>query len=253
MYRIAVRKGFFNLAGNDMIGDLDPFFCVDTGDDITVAKLEADCGGAAPEVRCTCCTTCCRDSSFGSSCQTNSTRACDSYGRHLENFFKHPIRCRCNESTQVISCDYADASCQTCNENSTVCGVSYDFGYTFGSSILPDFNTAIGGDFPEHARSDLGLWHASFQYQMGRTDHIYFQYDNFNQHCDVLVNGQICKGCEIVVCRDGYYGLGIDCTNVVAGDAGVLDSCNPKEGGVFDVFVWMETDSWNGCPFVTEP
>ena len=53
------------LNGNNLAGSLDPTFC---NTDVGFFEFVADCRGAAPEITCSCCTSCC--STQGSNCTT---------------------------------------------------------------------------------------------------------------------------------------------------------------------------------------
>jgi len=46
---------------NDLTGDLDPIFCARNLNSHPIVSFLADCGGANPEVICTCCSSCCSD------------------------------------------------------------------------------------------------------------------------------------------------------------------------------------------------
>jgi Leucine-rich repeat (LRR) protein len=61
------------LFANSLTGSLDDVFCQQPTV-VLLSKVDADCGGADPQVECTCCTTCC-DSSSGN-CTTNKEAVC---------------------------------------------------------------------------------------------------------------------------------------------------------------------------------
>ena len=74
-----------------------------------------------------------------------------------------------------------------------------------------------------------------------------------DRNCKVGVNDQVCNKYIVNSCRNGKIGFKMDCENVLTIDEGPVfdDSCFPETGGVLDVFAWVDTFSWTGCPFRT--
>ena len=93
----------------------------------------------------------------------------------------------------------------------------------------------------------------SFQYTAGISDSI-ISWESFaDRSCRVFVNDTKCNVCSsLSECADGFFGVTIDCRNVLNIQDGPTNyqSCAPEEGGVLDVFGWMDKMSWVGCPLV---
>ena len=80
---------------------------------------------------------------------------------------------------------------------------------------------------------------------------------NVDRECSVSINGQECDRCSFEFCPGQLGGLlswTLDCRNVQPN--GILyNGCNPFDyeevGGQLDVWKWVTTETWTGCPFVT--
>ena len=76
----------------------------------------------------------------------------------------------------------------------------------------------------------------------------------------IALNGHECTHMSYAVCQDGYWGYAVDCSNVVlvnddnnetVDDPLTYDPCIfYLNGGVLDVFGWMDWDLYSGCPFL---
>ena len=210
-------------------GDLDSIFCNQTHG---VHELQADCGGDAPEVTCSCCTKCCTDGAWF--CPVDKQQVCINYAVDWEvKKFQEAANCTCVTDNSSISCSLGD--CVTCNEDSSVCGMTTAF------DIMLDTN----------ARFQTAK--VSFQYSHGRPNStVSWEYEK-DQSCKVFVNGSECNLCNLLIsCEDGFVGYNIDCGNFLNIDDGPTSylSCFPEEGGVLDVFGWIDTASWTGCPLL---
>lgn len=194
--------------------------------------------------------------------------------------------CQCTTRDRIQAICTANPSCPTCNEAETVCGSSIQYGWTLlGTSSGLTFNgngSIMGGaqddsvttdssyqTYLNSTSQDLGVWKNIFQYHKGRSDTISWEYDAFQHTCKVGINGTPCAACLDVACPDGYSGIHIDCRNAILtssqydgmnnddeplyDESGIYNSCSPpkKHSGVLDVFAWMESYSWHGCPFAT--
>ena len=127
--------------------------------------------------------------------------------------------------------------CRTCKEDQDICGTLTSFDY-----VLDD-----AGFFQR--------WKSSFRYtQGGRPTNSVVSWEYFaDESCRILINGIPCNGCTTsAACQDGFRGLDIDCGNVLLLEDGPTRyvSCFPETGGVLDIFEWMDTDSWVGCPLI---
>ena len=194
----------------------------------------ADCGGPAPEVECSCCTSCCSDGQ--TSCPISSIQLCENHAQDLERHreLEEEVQCDCSDDYWSVLCNYVN--CPTCNEDGTICGTT-SFGYKFD---------------PEDPESRI--WTSSFEYHTGRPKAtISWENNVIDDRCKVSVDGQECEFCGIRVCTDGYSGFIIECQNVLIADDGPLhyNSCDPQTGGVLDVFEWVDSASFMECPFRT--
>ena len=86
---------------------------------------------------------------------------------------------------------------------------------------------------------------------------ISWEFHVIERWCRHTVNGQECPHRTVIVCDDGYLGFFLDCENVLTttsrddGGPVLYSSCHPQTGGVLDVFAWVDSDSFLGCPFRT--
>ena len=218
------------MSNTSITGTLDIGFCnpITNTTNNNIVLIHADCGGPLPEIECSCCTTCCDDDS--GECTWDIPRLCQNVeDRYIE--LLGDVDCACDEESAKLTCNFLD-DCPTCNEDGTVCGRSTDFGYDF----IDDYFTIITN---------------SFTYDKGRNDTVTWLGNDVELICEVEVNGELCNSCSFSYCPDGFNGLFMDCSNIVEGNSGVYDSCGIYVGGVFDVFEWMESYSFVGCPFST--
>ena len=141
--------------------------------------------------------------------------------------------CTCTDDSSSLSCDVGD--CLTCNEDSTVCGVMTKF----------DFHLDGAGFFDS--------WRSSFQYTKGMPNRT-VSWEYFTDgDCNAYVDGFACNACYSQGgCADGFRAIRIDCSNVLDSESlpSEYSSCSPQTGGVLDVFGWMDTESWTGCPLI---
>jgi hypothetical protein len=225
--------GSLKLAFNNLTGSLDLGFCNQTA---VFAKVEADCGGATPEVECSCCTACC-DSPSGN-CTVNQEAVCfvesswyvDPNGK--EYYEGAGTVCECggsenNIDTRTIwSC--SDPQCQSCNLNGTVC------------SINEQYRSSVGDGGSRNFQS-------TFQYVAGRNETIKIEWKD--QKCEVSVNGEVCNDCYRALCEDGFIGVHVRCDNVEG--AGSLDLCSGakiNDEGPLVVFSFQDPALVQGCP-----
>jgi hypothetical protein len=150
--------GTLKVSANNLTGSLDLGFCDQTA---VLTKIEADCGGANPEVECSCCTKCC-DSSSGD-CTVNKEAVCsvETSWYNTPNGHKYydgaGTVCECNlgsennnDTTTTWSC--SDTQCQSCNRKGTVC------------SINEQYQSSIGDD------GGSIIFQSTFRYVVGRND-----------------------------------------------------------------------------------
>ena len=94
----------------------------------------------------------------------------------------------------------------------------------------------------------------SFTYVTGRPNStVSWETLHDNTECKVSINGEPCLRCNTnAICKDGFKSLMIDCSNVLYADDGptTYTSCSRVDGGVLDVFRWLETGDWSECPLV---
>jgi hypothetical protein len=226
--------GTLQLSGNNLTGSLDLGYCNQTD---VFTKVRADCGGANPEVECSCCTTCC-DSSSGN-CTLNKEALCSLETSWYENpngyeyYEGAGTVCECpgsgnnTDTTPTWSC--SDTQCQSCNRNGTVC------------SINEHYQATIGDD------GGLMNFQSTFRYVVGRNDTVKIEWTE--QVCEVSVNGQVCNDCYQAVCQDGFSGVHVRCENVEG--AGILDLCGTigiDDEGPLVVFSFQDPALVQGCP-----
>jgi hypothetical protein len=226
--------GTLTLSRNNLTGSLDLGYCNQTD---VFTKVDADCGGANPEVDCSCCTTCC-DSSSGN-CTLNKEALCSLETSWFENpngyeyYEGAGTVCECSgsenktDTTPTWSC--SDTQCQSCNRNGTVC------------SINEQYQASIGDD------GRLMHFQSTFRYVVGRNDTVKIEWTE--QICEVSVNGQVCNNCYQAVCPDGFTGVHVRCENVEG--AGILDLCAGSEiddEGPLVVFSFQDPALVQGCP-----
>jgi len=196
-----------------MSGSLDPIFC---NRSIPPQFLSADCSGNPPEVNCTCCTTCCD----GPSCQQDAMNVCRAYKNYFEGLEAsvHGTVCNCSDDGLHVSCN--DTACQSCNDGGSVCSTSYDYGH----------NSGLGA--PEYDR----IYYCNMKYSLGRNEDISLRLDRLTAECSVHINRQACNSCKQIVCRDGYVGYRIDCSNIE--DDAMFNDCEgmTNSGGVLELF-----------------
>ena len=227
-----VVADFVYLEQTSLTGDLDSIFCDTTPG---THHLQANCGGDDPEVTCSCCTRCCIDDSRF--CPLNIEQVCKNYAFDWEvNKFQGMASCTCASDSLSFSCTFGD--CETCNKDSTVCGMTTAFEFLLTPTGLFDSLST------------------SFQYTKGRSNDDISWEDFTGGSCKVSVNGTECTTCTSnTACPDGYVGFYIDCRNALHHSfrtvQALYSSCFPEEGGVLDVFGWMDRESWTGCPLVS--
>ena len=102
-----------------------------------------------------------------------------------------------------------------------------------------------------------GVFHSlatTFEYKTGRTSSVVSWEDVADGSCTGFVNGMQCDSCNARNgCDDGYIGVDINCGNVLNIQDGptTYSSCSLEEGGVLDIFGWMDSQSWTGCPLIS--
>ena len=216
------------IEATNLSGDLDAAFCNESSG---ILQLNADCGGDDPKVTCSCCTRCCK----AFSCEDDPDQVCRNYASDWEaNKFLGTASCECASDGLSFDCTFGD--CETCNEELTVCGATKEFEFLFTNLGVIQSATS------------------SFQYTRGRNNATISWEEFADGSCKVYVDGRQCESCSTEeVCRDGFNGITIDCHNVLDNQDGpaIYQSCFPKEGGVLDIFGWIDTGSYIGCPLLS--
>ena len=192
----------------------------------TIESVSADCGGDVPSVSCTCCTTCC-DTATGN-CTADVQQSCSNIARKYTAPAHRGTTCDCNMGpvTESEGCDAdgtacpfiaqtcTDTTCETCNEDGSVCGVNVDYGLDFAED---------------------GNWMAfrgEFHYTVGRDDIVSYQLASSSfpdVETYVSINGQKCIGnFASWVCANGLRGWVVECDNL--GEDGIsIDTCQDPE------------------------
>jgi Leucine-rich repeat (LRR) protein len=233
------------LFANNITGSLDNVFCQQPL--VVLSKVNADCGGAEPQVECTCCTTCC-DSSSGN-CMINKDAVClmeKSWHEDPNGPKYHETAgtvCECtttgsgHNATTSLSC--RDTQCQSCNQNESVCSINKHYQFSYGEETSWDY-------------TNWDNMKTTFEYVVGRNDTVTFestrQPDN-SFACKITVNDQVCNSCYWAYCNDGFLSVHVDCKNVKG--AGTLSLCNAKrssDDGPLAVFALQDPVYLVGCP-----
>ena len=215
-----------------------------------LTEVYADCGnidddGAVdPEVMCPCCVGCTNNRDNVTT--INLPLVCEISRSHFENERGHEYdetrgsSCSCDETGEVMTCNDSP-SCQSCNQDNTVCAVNSNYGWKFdtmGKKIA---------------------WRNTLQYVQGdRSDTIEFENVAVDVElgiweCHVSVNGQLCSSCSSLACNDGAEGYGVNCENVPS----VQGSFFPCKDNILDgplaVFALQDPIALNGCPLMLYP
>ena len=207
----------------------------------------ADCGGDAPEVICPCGQGCCEDRTglcVDQGLEPPEEDLCPDFIERIDRDGLSRCECFRASGSHHISCHYID-DCPTCNKDGTICGSMESFNYTF----------------PTHEWSWRDF-HGIFKYDQvagGRSPPVTIETYGGSFDGKVAVNGQECSGVTPVRCSDGYRGYEINCSNVVllndennetVDDPLTYDPCIlDLNGGVLDVFGWLDWEVYSGCPF----
>jgi hypothetical protein len=228
------------LFANNLTGSLDDVFCQQPS--VVLSKVDADCGGADPQVECTCCTTCC-DSSSGN-CTTSEEAVClvekswheDPNGRAYHE--SAGTICECittgteDNPTAALSC--RDTECQSCNRDGTVCSMNEYYQYSYGEDTNWDKITS------------------TFQYVVGRNDTVVLETTRQPDAlltCKVTVNGQVCNSCFTAYCKDWFHSVHVNCENVKgAGNLNLCDASGTNDDGPLAVFAFQDLAYLQGCP-----
>ena len=202
-----------------VVGDVPVELC-DIG---TIESIGADCGGEVPSISCSCCTTCCDASSEDGGCAADVPQACSNIARKYAAPTDRGTTCDCDSYDESVGDDdvapfvsqyCTDTTCETCNEDGSICGVNIDYGL----------------DFDEN-----GNWmsfRGEFHYTAGRTEVVSYQiasssFPEVEQY--VSINGERCLGnFASWVCANGLRGWVVECDNL--GEDGVsIDTCEDPE------------------------
>lgn len=170
--------------------------------------LEADCAEPNPDVTCSCCTTCCSDTS--GTCASEPEAVCQGVA---DEWTTSESDCYCetlHDDTVQMRCD--GGTCTSCNELYTVCLESTDYGYRFD-----EFGGLLG-------------FSSVIQYTAGRNETIDYSSDFLGVECTISIDGNECRSCiRAGICSDGSTGHIIDCGNVE--DYGVYEGCYYEDYG----------------------
>lgn len=133
--------------------------------------------------------------------------------------------CECIDEGSTLTC--AD-SCQSCNEDGSVCLEMYDFGYDLPPSGLDN------------------LHRCNMRYIKGRDEEISYNSDLLTRECWISIDGESCDSCSFPRCNNGRNGLRIDCSNIE--EDALFDACNPSlDGG--GILQWLGNSEFyeDGC------
>ena len=184
-------------------------------------------------MNCSCCTSCCSDNVLF--CAADIHQVCHNYASDWQvNYLQSTANCTCASDSLSFSCTFGE--CETCNDDLMICGVVKEF----------EFALDRWGVF-----DDLKI---SFQYTRGRPHSVVSWRSFLDSMCKVSVNGTDCHCCNSqTACNDGFLGVRIDCGNVLNVQDGptAYQTCFPEEGGILDVFGWMDRESSIGCPLIS--
>ena len=199
----------------------------------TTVKLRGDCLGDDPEVNCPCCAGC-FDDRTGEYVQ-NISQVCELKAHKYEIFDggSRGATCSCpTEDGYNMTCT---ESCESCTKDGSVCVKSTGYGFLLDDNGL---NTATFN---------------TFQYTNGIDDTVIEFRTNreLSFSCSVLVNGEECRSCSSVTCRDNYESYSIVCDNVLgSGPDAVYDSCHGGDYNPFgplSIFTLQDPFLRHGC------
>ena len=230
VYCLPVSTEMVTLDETNVVGGLDSIFCYTT---LAIHRLEADCGGDDPKVTCSCCTKCCPGGARF--CPRDIHHLCKNYAADWQiDMFQGTGTCTCAGDGMSFSCTFGGY--QTRTDPSTVCGMMIAYEFLFARN-----------GFYVSSKS-------SFQYTRGRDSSV-VSWEAFSDGtCKVYVNGSKRDSCMSGFhCEDRFNGIKIDCSNILDIEDGPTDyrSCFPEEGGVLDVFGWIDRESLTECPLIS--
>jgi hypothetical protein len=137
----------------------------------------------------------------------------------------------CNSACGVGSLDSAvvvcDSGCYYCDSTQTVCG-SYSFNVVQTETVP---FVILGILYPA---VPITVYSYSWTYTKGRTGHLVYLFNFYDNTCEVEVDGQNCTSCKARKCTsDGTIFSSIDCTNLEAGAVSTSAPCggNSTLGG----------------------
>ena len=198
---------FLRLENNSFTGDVDGIFCNSNETSFGFLDVSADCGGANPELVCTCCAECCQD--------------------ELGCPFDTPLESCLRLREQLLGDPYCD--CVAIGGDSLIEGRSNPDVEYFALTCLAPFYQVCSEDRTTCALLGYGYLFDDF----GEIDSQFFQHEYIrgvhegrvvrslvsfsNTKCEVMMDGQLCSVCRIVFCLDGYYTKEVRCNNVEEG------------------------------------
>ena len=192
--------------------------------------IVADCEGDDPKVTCSCCSWC-----FGPVDYTmNRSKVCEVSAFHFQTkALRNQATCFCDDSNSRVSCDLGE--CLACDETMTFCGRT-----TESTMFIDDLGYPLG-------------YQSSFQYTAGRYNTtVSSAYSLSPRTCTVSLDGEKCTTCYLSSCDDGFPSMTVDCGNVmspgIGNDALTYSSCSTPDGGLLDVFGWIDRHAFVGCP-----
>lgn len=232
-----------SMVGTGITSGLQESFC---NQPTVFTAISADCGGDAPGVECTCCTSCC-DSSLGDAseagaCAVNVTATCLTKAGRSEIEEGRGAVCTCSENRDlgaVLSC--TDTECQTCNLEGSMCAINTDYGFVLNttSEVIAFQNTLI---------YTSGVWNGT---------RLTYYDDVDSELCDFYVNGEKCENCYATRCISGFEGFQVTCDNLegVSDADGVIlggysfNSCVPGkiDVGYLAILESHDTAHLSGC------
>jgi len=177
-----------DLRNTSITGSFDDTICAR---DSPVTYLEADCGGTAPEVNCSCCSVCCNDDA--GECEGNPDILCSNDKKKFE--LEHEERqevCECLDGGSRLLC--TDTKCQYCNDDGSVCYIRLGDGGLYGFEV-----------YDESIPTDIG-WVIEVEYIAGPVgDRFRLEEDYQNGTTRrVFVNDQECHSARRYECLSGF-------------------------------------------------
>ena len=223
----ALHQVALNFRNTSLESNAFDFFCdIFVGEDVPF--VSADCLGDDPEVQCPCCSECCDKHG---NCHFDIPKLCNKTARRWETKLDRGLVCECQDGGYTMSCT---ETCQSCNEDKSICGFNTGFGFTvddagISNSTWSTIRYVAGGEL----NSTTVLFESS---------------SSDEKDCTVSINGEQCHECTRVTCKNnGVTGVSVLCDNIDG--VGSYSPCSDYDdgSGVLNIFAYQDPTLRSGC------